>query len=86
MMTRMTSARWVGTLGLALLLAGLAKAWSTAAATGKMMFIGCGGEMFALPVAQSAPSLMHCWGCYSAIAGALMLAALALKTVRPLRP
>lgn len=84
-MTRMTSTRWIGTLGLALLLVGLAKAGSTAAATGEMMFIGCGGEMFALPVSQSAPTLMHCWGCYCAIAGAVMLAALALKTVRPLR-
>ncbi len=81
-MTPKAAARLAGRMrlaGAALLGIGLAKASATAMASGEMMIVGCGGTRFALPLGETDWALVHCWGCYAAVAGAGLLLATVLR-------
>ena len=56
-----------------LLIVGAVKAWSHVSMAGTMIVPGCFGRDFLIQVDAPVWQSVHCWGCYLALAGALIL-------------
>ena len=60
--------------GAALLVTGLSKVWLHLNTATTLSIPGCLGTDFSIVLSSSPPSLAHCWGCYVALFGVLIMA------------
>lgn len=66
-------------LGIALMVVGGLKLNATANTAGSLILPGCMGGQFVIPVDVPEQTYLHCWGCYVALAGFIVLGSAVLK-------
>ncbi|MGH1421570.1 MAG: hypothetical protein ACRBEQ_07110 [Hyphomonas sp.] len=73
-------------IGMALLMAGLARMYVEAQATGTLIIPGCLGSDLAVHLDVPIWNRLHCWGCYASAAGASLIAFSGFQKVRKTTP
>ena len=66
-------------LGIVLMVVGGLKLNATAKAAGSLIVPGCMGGQFVITPDVPGQTYLHCWGCYVAVAGLLVLGSAFLK-------